>query len=184
MATKLNPLRDVSQHDIIPFFSLAENSGDVGQFVTIQGSGFKSSDRLATQDLYTVANTVNWRWSVPHKVRLSTSGEGKGEILGILYTNVRETNYLGVPMIYDKTRSAEQNSVPSGQAVNVAVRGYFLVSGVATGAGNTIQPMSGAQANDSVNGDWKLVGRNDANSVGSFLGASDNNGYALFFLNL
>ena len=176
---KLKPFRDYQEHDVINLFAFNAASGNRGALVSIVGpSGYISSQDLVTTSLTAEANVVSLRYSVASKVRYATSGEGKGEVLGMMLYDTREYDYLGRPLIYDPTRKSEAQAVVSGEAVPVVRRGLFLISGMVGSPG----PGSGAQAADNDSGDFKVLGAGNANSVGTFLGATDNDGYALFLL--
>ena len=176
---KLKPFNDVDEHNIINLFAFNASSGNKGSLVTItNASGFVSNQELTTTSLTSEPNVVSLRYSVPARVRYAASGEGKGEVLGMMLYDTRESDYLGRPLIYDPTRKAEAQAVVSGEAVPVVRRGMFLISGMVgtPGAG------SGAQAADDDSGDFLVLAPGDANSVGTFLGSVDANGYALFLL--
>ena len=178
----LKPFRQYSENDVINLFAPNFTSGDKGSLVTV-ADGFVSSDEatnVAIEGMQVANYVVNYRRVVPAQVRLSTSGEGKGDVLGMMLYNVRSTNFLGVNLLFDRARREEGELAISGDAMPVVKRGFFLVAGFTgtPGAG------SGAvTANGGAGAGLVTNGRN-AKDVGEFLGAPDTDGYALFYLNV
>ena len=175
----MKPLRVVNEYDVIPFFSLDAVSGDMGQAVKIQGSGWVNGVDLGYVNLFQNTDALSQRPYVQAKVTFGTSGNGAAELLGILLWNVREYNYLGVPMIYDRTRQTEAMAVASGEGVPILTRGTVLISGF-TG---TPGPGSGAVVDAAGSGIWAVTS-SQTNSMGKFLGCADADGFALFKLAL
>lgn len=174
----LKPLRNVNEHDVIPFFALDSVSGDMGQLVKIK-TGWVNGVDLDYVNLFQNVDALSQRPVVHAKVEFGASGEGAAELLGMLLWNVREYNYLGVPMIYDRTRQTEAMAVASGEGVPIVTKGLFLVSGYTGTAGAG----SGAIVDNAGNGVW-VVTSSQTNSIGKFLGGADTDGFALFKLNL
>ena len=175
----MKPLRVVNETDVIPFFSLDTASGDMGQAVKITGSGWVNGVDLGYVNLFQNSDALSQRPYVQAQVTFGTSGNGAAELLGILLWNVREYNYLGVPMIYDRTRQAEAMAVASGEGVPILTRGIVLISGYSGTAGAG----SGALVANGGTGVWTVTS-SQSNSFGKFLGAADADGFALFKLNL
>jgi hypothetical protein len=182
MAINLKPLRSYNENDVIPLFAFDGSSGNIGQIVTIN-SGWRNDLDFEWKNIYTSVDAYSVRPVVKARVRAANSGEGKGTVLGILLKNIRDTNFDGKNMIYDKTRLEEANAVASGQGVPVLVRGLVLVSGTyITGAG--VAPNTGVKVANGGAGDWVLTGPTDTLSIGKFLGATGADGFALFKLEL
>ena len=174
----LKPLRSIDETDVIPFFAYSEVSGDMGQLVKIS-SGWKNGEDLSYVNIHQDVDSLSQRPVVNARVTPATSGNGVAQCLGVLLWNVREYNYLGVPMIYDRTRQAEAMAVASGEAVPVLTKGLILVSGFS----GTPNAGSGAIVCDNGNGVW-VVTSSLTSSVGKFLGPADADGFALFKLEL
>lgn len=188
MNVALKPFRQYEEVDVINLFALDAASGDKGSLVTVKGSGFVNNQSdFDTTSLTTHGNVVSWRMSVPYKIQLAASGATATTILGMMLYDVREVNFLGVPLIWDRVRKEEAQCVVSGEAVPVVTKGLFLVSGNwGTGAGQAGVPGvgSGAVASNSGDGSWKVVAAGTSGSIGRFLGAADADGFALFQLSL
>lgn len=174
----LKPLRNVNEHDVIPFFALDSVSGDMGQLVKVK-TGWVNGVDLDYVNLFQNTDALSQRPVVHAKVTFGASGDDATTLLGILLWNVREFNYLGVPMIYDRTRQAEAMAVASGEGVPILTKGLVLVSGYTGTAGAG----SGAVCDDGGNGVWKVTS-SQTGSIGKFLGGADADGFALFKLNL
>lgn len=183
MSDKLGTFRDYSEHDVMNLFALSTSSGDKGDLVTIASStGFNGADPEFV-DLTDISNVVIQRPVNPARVRFAASGEGKAEILGMLLYDVRETNFLGVPLIYDPQRKDEAQCVCSGETVPVVRKGLFAVKNWTTGDGAKIGAGSGAVSADAGDGTWKITD-GATNSIGKFMGKPNDNGFAVFWLNL
>ena len=188
MNVALKPFRQYEENDVINLFALDANSGDKGSLVIVKGSGWVNNQSdFEVTSLTSQGNVVSWRMSVPYKLQLAPSGATATTILGMMLYDIREVNYLGLPLIYDKQRKEEAQCVVSGEAVPVVTKGLFLVSGNwGTGAGQAGVPGvgSGAVASDAGAGAWKVVAAGTSGSIGRFLGAADADGFALFQLAL
>ena len=180
----IKPFRDYDEHEVINLFTLAPNSGDAGQLVALQGSGYVSTADPETASLTSQAGVYSMRYSNPSKVSYPINSATRTGVIGILLKNVRETDYLGRSLLYDATRAVEANAVPSGQTVPILTRGLIMVSGVS----GTVTPGCGAIAGVGTagvaDGGWQVVPSNSTGSIGTFLGNLDGNGYALFKLSL
>lgn len=122
------PLRDVNEHDVIPFFSLNTNSGLAGQLVKIV-TGAANPQNLdgwsnaGVGASYT--NTVSYRYESKAKITPTASGDTRYSALGVTLNSTLETDENGLPLRYYPRRAKEINAVISGENVNVATRGLF-----------------------------------------------------------
>ena len=181
-------LKAVRQYDpwaVINLCTLAQASGDAGALVVLQGSGVVLTRTDQERSALTAqAGVYSQRYSVPHKVRLSTVGDDKRNILGVMLDNVREYDYLGRQLLYDETRAVEANAVVSGQAVRILTRGIIAISGVSGTAAVNKGAIAGVGSAGVDNGGWQAVTTHSGGSIGKFLGDVDGNGFALFKLEL
>lgn len=175
---RLKPFRQVNEFDVINLFAMSGTTGNEGEFVKVIGSGavFNALDRAI--NLTTQAHVVSQRRVLNAQVTYAASGDDKGDVLGILLKNIRTTDYLGRDLVYDDTRKTEANAVLSGEAVPIATKGLFLVSGIE----GTPQRGSGIAVSNSVNGGWRAYNPAVETSVatlGQIIGDEDTQGYAL-----
>lgn len=179
---KLKPLRQYSEADVINgFFALNSNTGDEGQLVSISSGWVNGTDNHRDIALTSQANVVSNRRVLKSEVKLATSGQDKGDVLGMLLVNVRSVDYLGRDLMYDDVRKVEANAVVSGEAVKFVKRGLFLVSGYEGVAGQG----SGIAVSNSAAGVWRSYNPDSettVKSLGQFLGSADTEGYALAWL--
>ncbi|MEK6878443.1 MAG: hypothetical protein AABY22_02485, partial [Nanoarchaeota archaeon] len=82
--TNLKALRDYSEHDVLNFFTLAQNSGDAGNLVSLQGSGLILTANQESTALTSQAGVYSHRKANPNKVTLATANQDKTQIIGIL----------------------------------------------------------------------------------------------------
>ena len=114
---KLKPFRSYNEYDVVNLFALKGITGDEGNFVKLSSSGYVSDDVWRNISLTSEANVVSQRRVLKPEVTLCTSGDDKGDVLGVLLDNVRDTNFLGVNLLWDPVRKKEMNAVVSGEAV-------------------------------------------------------------------
>jgi hypothetical protein len=199
MAITLKPLLNINEHDLIPFFAF---SGIIpqtkGVFVTVVASGWQNPinpvvpvGNLAGSSGPYGGETFSFNqayaplWGAPQSVQLSTTGD---KPLGVLFYDVRELGFLNYPLRFDPVRRAEAQCALSGEAVQVARAGMFLVSGVSlitgTGAGTGLlaNPTNSGVKCD-VSGGWVVTSNIDVLKVGQFLGAKDADGFYLIDVN-
>lgn len=121
------PLRDVSEHDIIPFYSHM-TTGQAGQLVKIVTGaanpqnldGWSSSNVGAS-----VAGTVSYRYEGKAKITPSASGDTRFNSLGLTLYGTAETDENLLPLKYFPHRAKEIGVVISGENVPVVCRGLF-----------------------------------------------------------
>lgn len=174
----LKPFRQVNEYDVVNLFGMNTNTGNEGDFVKVVSSGYVSDDIHRTINLTSEAHIVSQRRVLKPEVGYATSGNDKGDVLGVLLKNIRATDYLGRDLLYDDTRKTEANAVISGEAVPVATRGLFLVSGIE----GTPKRGSGIAVSNSVNGGWRAYNpdvETTVKTLGVILGDPDADGYAL-----
>lgn len=173
----IKPLRDIDQHEILPFFSFSGSSANKGTFVSVVGSGLNFDENLTIDNLSYTPDALSASFGVPWKVQPSPSGSTKFSILGMTVKNVRTTDENGYPLIYEPRKAAEMDAIASGQAVPVAKRGFVLYSGIV----GTPAFGSGAAVADAGDGSLKVVNPITAPTgtvIGKFLGPKDSEGYA------
>lgn len=177
---RLKPFRSYDEHDVVNLFSLAEASGNAGELVTFQSfnpsdwDGYDVNQNLAPFPGMTIPRYVN-----KAKVALAASGT-TNLVVGALLYDVRTTDALGRPLIYDAQRYHELQVVYSGQTVPICKRGMLVVSGYEGTAG----PGSGIAAADGGAGNWKVIGVNATPSLGRWLSQSGADGFAVAYLNV
>ena len=177
---QLKPFRQYDENDVINLYSLAQNSGNAGDLVQFQSfnpsdwDGYDVNNNLAPFPGMSIPRYVN-----KAKVALGTSGN-TNLIVGMALWNVRESDPLGRPLIYDAQRYAELHVVTSGQTLPILKRGWVVISGYEGTAGAG----SGISAGDSTAGAWKVIGPAVTPSLGKFLSQSGADGYAFAYLNV
>lgn len=198
MSIALKPLLNINEHDIVPFFAFSGTIPQTkGVLVTIQGSGWSNpinpvviaGNLAGANPPYANENLGAARfnqayspiWTVPQFVGLSTTGDRP---LGVLFYDVKELGFLAMPLRFDPVRRAEAQCALSGEAVQVARAGLFLISGInlitGTGAGTGLlanPTNSGVKAD--VSGGYVVTYNTDPLAVGQILGAPDNQGFIL-----
>lgn len=175
---RLKPFRQVNEYDVINLFAPNSTTGDEGDFYKVRGSGYVSDDIQRTISLTSEAHVVSNRYVLKPEVTLATSGDDKGDVLGVAIKNVRATDYLGRDLLYDDTRKTEANAVLSGEAIPIVKRGMFLVSGIE----GTVKRGSGIAVSNTTAGGWRSYNPAVETSVatlGQVLGDPDADGYAL-----
>lgn len=196
MSIALKPLLNINEHDIVPFFAFSGTIPQTkGVFVTIVGSGWSNpinpvipvgnlagpNSPYAGSSQSRFSQAYSPLWTVPQFVALSSPGD---KPLGVLFYDVKELGFLAQPLRFDPVRRAEAQCALSGEAVQVARAGLFLVSGInlvtGTGAGTGLlanPTNSGVKAD--VSGGWVVTSNIDPYKVGQILGAKDADGYIL-----
>lgn len=134
MATIRNrfyPLRDVSEHDQVPFFSHM-TTGLAGQLVKIVtgAANPQNFDGWSTSNVgASIGNTVSYRYESKAKFTPAVSGDTKFNALGVALYSTLETDENGLPLKYYPQRAKEIGAVVSGENVPVATKGLFGVWG-------------------------------------------------------
>ncbi len=122
------PLKDVSEHDQINFFSHLSNSGLAGQLVKIVtgASNPQNWDGWSSQFVGTnIANTVSYRYESKAKFTPTVSGDTRYNALGLTLYSTLEQDENGLLLKYYPQRAKEIGAVISGENVPVANRGQF-----------------------------------------------------------
>jgi hypothetical protein len=186
----LKPYRDYDEHEVYNgLFSANVASLNKGTFVSVVAGGsgntnvFQNTNRPPTPLLgigpaYGGApgRVTSYRSEVKWKVQACPSGTVP---LGVALYDVRETNdfgesYLARPA-YERH---EQDIVVSGEALPILSRGLVSLKGFI----GTAAPGSGI--NSCANGSGVVGVYTKGTSYGRFLSAADNEGYALFKVEL
>lgn len=174
---KLKPLRDYSEHDVIPFFALDTATGAKGTLVKVAGSGFinNAAHGIAYNLNSSTKNVYTPRWEVKAKVTRTSSGEYP---LGFILYDVKETSSFGTPYMHDPQRKLEAQCVVSGEGNPIVRKGLFMVGDLPTGG---LHPLPGRVVVQSTTepGQWAVAAAGTAGAFGVFLGAYDSDNYAL-----
>ena len=178
---RLKPFRSYSEHDVINLFALHGTTGDEGNFAKVYSTGWVSTQDFRTINLTSEANVVSQRRVNRAEVTLCTSGDDKGDALGVLLKNVRTVDYLGRDLVYDDVRKTEMNAVVSGETLTVLKRGMLLVSGIE----GTPAVGSGIAVSNTLAGSWRSYNpavETSVKTLGQILSSNDRDGYALCFI--
>lgn len=144
--TRLLPLRDYDEHEVINMYSYDTNSGEAGTLVKV-AAGNLTLDPVS----YVGRDTANGGWAsytharsqypeVPLKVTAAGAADS-GNILGMMLRDVRETDENGEKLLFYPEKKEELQCVLSGEAVPVARRGQFAV--LAKGFAGSVMPSVG-----------------------------------------
>lgn len=144
--TRLLPVTEYSEHDIINEFSYDKNSGEAGTLVKV-AAGNLELDPVT----YVDRNTANGGWAgynhatsrypeVPLKVTAAGATD-TGNIIGILFRDVRETDENGEKLLFYPEKREQLQCVLSGQAVPILTKGRIRV--LAKGFSNSVPPQVG-----------------------------------------
>lgn len=172
----LAPLRDYSEHKVIPYFGYA------GSFPVNAGTFVKITQGFSGQNLTTIGDagaafngTYSKRWGVVPKVNtVSSTGD---YVYGVLLYNGRELDENGEQLKFNPRKAAEMNVFISGQAAPVVREGFFRYSGV------TSNPTGGAPAYSDGAGGLTTSGPAIA-KVGTFAGEKDADGWVYVHIDL
>ena len=183
----LGQVRDHSEHETIPLFSLDASSVNKGTFVKATGNGIVFEDTATTwAGGITNAGDVGanypgvfaQRYGTTAKCTVAGTGDS-GKVLGMLLYDVRETDENGDRLVHRQKKAIELQCVVSGQANSIVSRGQFLyyVTGTAS-AGDACY----IDTNGEIDVNTAVTGSNV--QVGKFLGAPNADGWALIKLEL
>lgn len=123
--TRLYPLRDVDDHNVVPFFSLNQPSGVAGQLVKIVtgAANPQSADGFSNTAVGTnVAGTFSNRYETKLKVTPTVSGDTRFNSLGFTLLSTLEFDENSQPLRYNEKRAKEIGAVVSGESVPVATK--------------------------------------------------------------
>ena len=185
--TLLRPLRNHSEHEVIPWYALDAESANKGTFVKSSSAGVVFEDTAYTwAGGFTSAGDVgaNYpgiisnRYAVTAKCSIAGTGDAN-KVLGVLMYDVRATDENGDRLVINPRKATELQCVVSGQAVPILSRGHVLyyVTGSAAAGDRAYIDGSG-----EINVNPALT--HSAVAVGKFLGAQNGDGYALIKLEL
>jgi hypothetical protein len=185
----LLPFRQYDEHDVINLFGW---SGAIpvnkGTLVKAVASGWRTDEAGTIQFLgspgATFGNTVSERYGV--KPRVTFAGTGDSPI-GMLLYDVREQDENGQLLKFVPRKADEMQCAVSGQAVPIATRGLFLVSGEFNGgarAGDPLFPSGNGLWTTSTTGQNNGANEHCNSKVGKLIGAPNSKGHALVYLNI
>lgn len=185
--TLLRPLRNHSEHEVIPYFGLDAESANKGTFVKSSSAGVVFEDTAYTwAGGFTSAGDVgaNYpgitsnRYAVTAKCSIAGTGDAN-KVLGVLMYDVRATDENGDRLVTRPQKARELQCVVSGQAVPILSRGHLLYYVTGSAAAGDRAYIDG---NGEINVNAALT--HSAVAVGKFLGAQNGDGYALIKLEL
>lgn len=189
----IKPLRNIDDHDVVPFFALNQ-TGLKGMPVSLIAG---TSGYYSTQSLGLFSNLSNFtnaayspRWEVKSKVQPAVSGT---KPFGITLYDTRSTTEWGEQYIYEPEKAKERQIVVSGEGVPIARKGLFLVGPLSTGA----NPAVGSYVGVHGTGDWGFLSSNTGTwqtingtgipynlpVFGQTLGVKDADGYVVVDIN-
>jgi len=186
----LKPFRDYDEHEVYNgFFSANVASLNKGTFVSVVAGAsgntnvFQNTNRPATPLLgvgpaygSVPGRATSYRSEVKWKVQACPSGTVP---LGVTLYDVRETNKYGESYLARPSHERyEDEVVVSGEAVPILARGLVSLKGFSGTA------VAGSGINYCVNGAGVVGVYTKGTSYGRFLSAADNDGYALFKVEL
>jgi len=184
MSSNFKPLRDYSEHDVLNFFKLVDQTGAKATPVVIANSGVKTENMLPTVYSNLAAgfnngNIYSPRWEVYPAVRKAVTGE---KPLGLTLYDVKEVNQWGYPLLYDKQRKAEAQALVSGEVVPIVTKGLFhllVPSGETPAPGKFVM----VKGTGDIGVGQATSGVAPAAAFGQWLGPKDADGYAFAQIN-
>lgn len=183
----LRPLRDIDQHEVIPFFGFSgpypSNKGTPVKIV----SGFYGDQTGPTSFGpvgATYTNFLSNRYGVQATVGPCTaSGDN---CIGFLLYDARETDENGEKLILHPDKAERMQARPSGWAIPIVRRGLLQFSGAY--ASNVRGGESAYISNDgstiTSTGSTTATGGFISTRVGRFLGPVDSQGYIFVHVDL
>ncbi len=128
---RLYPLRDVNDHDVLPFYSHM-TTGVAGQLVKIV-TGAANPQNMEGWSQFSVgasvAGAISLRPESKAKFIPTVSGDTRFDAIGLTLYTTSETDENGILLKYNTPRAKEINSVVSGENVPVAQQGMFGIWG-------------------------------------------------------
>ena len=185
--TLLKPLRNHSEHEVIPYYTLDAESANKGTFVKSSSAGVVFEDSAYTwAGGITSAGDVgaNYPGIISNRynntAKCSVAGTGDAnKVLGVLLYDTRATDENGDRLVNNPRKARELQCVVSGQANSILSRGHVLYYVTGSAAAGDRAYIDG---NGEINVNATLT--HNAVAVGQFLGAQNSDGYALIKLEL
>lgn len=178
----LRPLRDISDHEVIPFFAFS------GAYPTTKGapvkivSGFYS-DQAGPSSYGAVGNTyqnfISNRYGVQAQVAVCTnSGD---QPIGFLLYDARELDENGEKLILHPDKAERMQARPSGWPIPIVRRGFVEYSGAwaANAKGGETLYLSTDGSTITTTGTIGV-----STKVGKAYGPQDSNGYIMCHLDV
>lgn len=178
----LKPFRDHSEHEVINLYAAQEGDLSKGTFVQLVSFDPDNHSSYGAVMPHLTEHAHAFQYQVNARVKAATANTG---VLGITLFDVKSQldypfntpAYLGDPQ-----RLAEQQVVPSGQAVPICKRGMFEVQGFSgspyPGAAAVIVTASGASG-----GTVGVAAAGTTPNVGMWLSSSGKDGGAILQVN-
>jgi hypothetical protein len=174
----LKPLRDYSEHEVLPFFSTQESSVDKGTFMQIVSfdpdnhNGFGASLSGVPDGAYSASYEV---YAKVKKAAGTGGGASATGVIGVALLDVTGSN-PNVWTVGDQMRYFDK--IKSGQALPILKRGVVFI------AGHSGTATPGAKGVVITDGQLVAVSAGTtSNVVGTFLSTTGADGYALFQVN-
>jgi len=182
--------RQVDERDILNFYAVSGYQADIttvinrGLLVKVAGNGLQLDsvnplEMLGNPSSFSPTNVVSQRYGVVPKVVPTNAGD---KPLGITLFDIRETDENGELLKFRPRKAAELEAVISGQAMPIARKGMFGISGLTTGNGLTGTVAAGTKLYAGVSGHISSFASGD--SIGITLGATDSRGVNVIYLDV
>lgn len=131
--TRLHPVRDVSEHNILPFYALNQ-TGLGGMLVKIvTGSANPQTSAMDGFSDTNVGAAYNGTYSKIFKnnweVQPTASGDTRFVAVGLTLLNTQNVDENDMPLRYNHARAKAIGAVTSGESVPIATAGQFAVWG-------------------------------------------------------
>lgn len=121
--TRMAPVRDIDEHDVINFFS-KDVTGVAGELVKVVSNDLANTDGWSTTNPGADFDGVtNLRYEVKSKIKATEGGETKASVLGLTLFPTLEVDENGIPLKFDLRRQKELQCVLSGEAAPVVTKG-------------------------------------------------------------
>jgi len=185
--TNIRPLRDFSEHEVLPTFYAWNPSGAYPQtkgiFVKIISGA--SADNTVGQIGDVGAhyqNVVSQRYGVPAFVgAVTNSGDS---CIGMTLYDVRELDENGEKLILHPDKMERMQAIPSGWPVPILRRGFVQWSGLGS-ASNIVGQGESAYLSPANDGTISASGNaNVSTKIGRFMGPRDSQGFVYLFVDV
>lgn len=147
---RLLPLRQYNEHDVVPFYALADEyineklsttgSGDAGVFVSVASGDFNKDPIEYSTDSYLGKTDYPFVGAAQYpKVPLKLKPAGTGDaVLGLTLKQTAKYDENDEKLLYYPQKALENHAVLPGQAVPVVTRGIFQITAAAINGSLTV----------------------------------------------
>ena len=155
--TRLLPLRDIPEKEIINDFSYNASSGEAGTFVKVIAMNLSEDPVQYTASSHfvnTMGNATSEYPEVVYKVGPTDGTGDAGKVLGMMLRDVREVDENGEKLLFYPRKKEELQCLLSGEAVPIAKRGIVDITarGLAGGVCPNINDAAVLSSNGKVTG--------------------------------